>query len=41
MYKPPKPVTKKAKNGKFTSNYKASQSILKHKFPFVDKPLRI
>ena len=28
------------KNSKFTSNYKA-QSILKCKFPSVDKPLRI
>ena len=31
---------KQSKNGKFTSNYKAS-SILKHKFPSVDKLLRI
>ena len=33
---------KQSKNGKFTSNHlRLAQSILKHKFPSVDKPLRI
>ena len=32
---------KQSKNSKFTSNYKASQSISKRKFPNVDKPFRI
>ena len=32
---------KQSKNGKFPSNYKLAQSILKRKFPSVDKPLRI
>ena len=31
---------KQSKNGKFTSNYKLAQSILKRKFPSSDKPLR-
>ena len=32
---------KQSKNGKFPSNYKLAQSILKPKFPSVDKPFRI
>ena len=32
---------KQSKNGKFPSNYKLVQSILKRKFPSVHKPLRI
>ena len=32
---------KRSKNGKFTSNYKASPIDLKRKFLSVDKPLRI
>ena len=32
---------KQSKNGKFPSHYKLAQSILKRKFPSVDKPLRI
>ena len=32
---------KQSKNGKFPSNSTASHSILKGKFPSVDKPLRI
>ena len=33
---------KQSKNGKFPSNYKAlAQSILKRKFPSIDKPLQI
>ena len=31
---------KQSKNGKFPSNYKLAQSILKRKFPSVDKPLQ-
>ena len=31
---------KQRKNGKFPSNYKLAQSILKHKFLFVHKPLK-
>ena len=30
---------KQSKNGKFPSNYKLAQSILKRKFPSVHKPL--
>ena len=29
-----------SKNGKFTSNYKASPIDLKHKFPPIDEPLQ-
>ena len=29
-----------SKNGKFPSHYKLAQSILKHKFPSVHKPLQ-
>ena len=32
---------KQSKNGKFPCHYKLAQSILKHKFPSVHKPLRI
>ena len=32
---------KQSKNGKFPSHYKLAQSILKRKFPSVNKPLRI
>ena len=32
---------KQSKNGKFPSVYKLAQSILKRKFPSLDKPLRI
>ena len=32
---------KQSKNGKFPSHYKLAQSILKRKFPSVDKPLPI
>ena len=32
---------KQSKDGKFPSNFKASQSILKRKFPSVGKRLRI
>ena len=32
---------KQSKNGKFLSHYKLAQSILKRKFPSVNKPLRI
>jgi len=32
---------KQSKNGKFPSNYKLAQSILKRKFPSVHKPLQI
>ena len=32
---------KQSKNGKFPSNYKLAQSILKRKLPSVHKPLRI
>ena len=32
---------KQSKNGKFPSNYKLAQSILKRNFPSVHKPLRI
>ena len=32
---------KQSKNGKFTSNYKASPIDFERKFPSVDKPLRI
>ena len=31
---------KQSKNGKFPSNYKLAQSILKRKFPSVHKPLQ-
>ena len=49
-YKPPgglylkialKYKVKQSKNGKFPSNYKLAQSILKRNFPSVHKPLRI
>ena len=32
---------KQSKNGKFPSHYKLAQSILKRKFPSVNKPLQI
>ena len=32
---------KQSKNDKFPSNYKASLIDFEHKFPSVDKPLRI
>ena len=31
---------KQSKNGKVPSHYKLAQSILKHKFPSVHKPLK-
>ena len=31
---------KQSKNSKFPSNYKLAQSILKRKFPSIDKPLQ-
>ena len=49
-YKPPRGLyleiartykDKQGKNGKFPFNYKVPQLILKRKFRYIDKPLRI